>query len=202
MTARTAIRRLLREFEGWQADQEELRTARQAATDAIAAAEATGTEQEIAAAKEAALALEENNPDRGIERLGPAADGGDLFAWEAVVNGRGGVGGGYDNGRWLLTVQLPAGYPNQPPVVTFVTPILHANVHPTTGAVCLDLLQSAWTPALTVVSCIRAVRMLLSTPGTDSPLNIDLAALLRAGDTVAAARLVSLWCEEKRYEGI
>lgn len=201
MAARLATRRLLREFEGWQADQEEFRTAQTAATEAVTKAEESGTDEELAAAKAALVALEENNPDRGIERLGPAGDGDDLFAWEAVVNGRGGVGGGYDNGRWLLTITLPQGYPNQPPVVTFVTPILHANVHPTTGAVCLDLLQSAWTPALTVVSCIRAVRMLLSTPGTDSPLNIDLAALLRAGDTVAAARLVALWCDEKRYEG-
>ncbi|CAK7198307.1 hypothetical protein SEUCBS139899_000967 [Sporothrix eucalyptigena] len=201
MAARTATRRLLREFESWQADQEEFLESRQKATDAIAAAEATGNDDDLASANEAALALEENNPNRGIERLGPAGDGDDLFSWEAVLNGRGGVGGGYDNGRWLLTIQLPAGYPNQPPVVTFATPILHANVHPTTGAVCLDLLQSAWTPALTVVSCIRAVRMLLSTPGTDSPLNIDLAALLRAGDTMAASRLVQLWCEEQRYEG-
>ncbi|CAK7211240.1 E2 ubiquitin-protein ligase peroxin 4 [Sporothrix bragantina] len=202
MAARVATRRLLREFESWRADQEEFNESRQKATDAIAAAEATGNEDDIAAAKEAALALEENNPDRGIERLGPAADGDDLFKWEAVLNGRGNVGGGYDDGRWLVSIQLPAAYPNQPPVVSFVTPIMHANVHATTGEVCLDLLKTAWTPALTVVSCMRAVRMLLSNPGTDSPLNIDLAALLRAGDTMAAARLVQLWCEEKRYEGV
>ena len=195
------MRRLLREFESWQADLEDFRAARQKAADAIVTAETHGSEDAIASAKEAALALEENNPDRGIERLGPAGDGSDFFRWEAVLNGRGGVGGGYDEGRWLLTIQLPPAYPNQPPVVTFVTPVLHANVHPTTGEVCLDLLKSAWTPALTVVSCIRAVRMLLSNPGTDSPLNIDLAALLRAGDTMAAARLVQLWCEERRYEG-
>ncbi|CAK7246214.1 MAG: hypothetical protein STHCBS139747_007838 [Sporothrix thermara] len=201
MAARTAMRRLLREFESWQADLEDFRAARQKAADAIVTAETHGSEDAIASAKEAALALEENNPDRGIERLGPAGDGSDFFRWEAVLNGRGGVGGGYDEGRWLLTIQLPPAYPNQPPVVTFVTPVLHANVHPTTGEVCLDLLKSAWTPALTVVSCIRAVRMLLSNPGTDSPLNIDLAALLRAGDTMAAARLVQLWCEERRYEG-
>lgn len=79
---------------------------------------------------------------------------------------------------------------------------MHANVHPTTGAVCLDLLQAkAWTPAMGVAACVRAVRLLLNTPGTDSPLNVDLAALLRAGDTIAATRLVRLWCAEKRYEG-
>jgi len=37
---------------------------------------------------------EERKEEKGIERLGPVSEG-DLFAWEAVINGRG-VGGGYD----------------------------------------------------------------------------------------------------------
>ncbi|EFX02562.1 ubiquitin conjugating enzyme [Grosmannia clavigera kw1407] len=168
---RSASRRLLRELDGWRKEQ-------------------------LADSPD-----DDNSPNRGIERLGPAGEGDDLFRWEAVVNGKG-VGGGYDDGRWLLQIDVPATYPLQPPAVRFMTPILHANVHPTTGAVCLDLLQaSAWTPAMGVAACVRAVRLLLGAPGADSPLNIDLAALLRAGDTDAAARLVRLWCVEQRYEG-
>jgi peroxin-4 len=42
---------------------------------------------------------------------------------------------------------------------------------------------------------------LLSNPGLDSPLNVDVAALLRDGDVLGARRLVELWVEEERYEG-
>jgi peroxin-4 len=87
--------------------------------------------------------------------------------------------------------------------MTFRTEIVHANVALKTGEICLDLLKDAWTPAYSVLECVRAVRMLLSCPETDSPLNVDVAALVRAGDTLAARRLVEYWCtdERGRYEG-
>lgn len=78
---------------------------------------------------------------------------------------------------------------------------MHANVNLQTGEICLDLLKDAWTPAYSVLECVRAVRMLLSAPGIDSPLNIDVAALLRDGDELGARRLVELWVEEERFEG-
>ena len=78
---------------------------------------------------------------------------------------------------------------------------MHANVDLQTGEICLDLLKDAWTPAYSILECVRAIRMLLSTPGIDSPLNVDVAALLREGDTIGARRLVELWVEEERYEG-
>jgi peroxin-4 len=88
-----------------------------------------------------------------------------------------------------------------PPKVTFATPVVHANVDLRTGEVCLDLLKDAWTPAYSVLECVRAVRLLLACPAPDSPLNVDAAALMRAGDAVGARRLVELWCEEERFEG-
>lgn len=105
------------------------------------------------------------------------------------------------DGRWLLRITIPPAYPLQPPQLTFATPVLHANVHPDTGEICLDLLKDAWTPAYSVLECVRAVRLLLAAPGVDSPLNVDVAALLRAGDVLGARRLVELWVEEERYEG-
>ncbi|KAI3328904.1 UBC-like protein [Xylariaceae sp. AK1471] len=139
--------------------------------------------------------------ETGIERLGPVSEE-ELLRWEAVINGRG-VGGGYDEGRWLLGIEIPPTYPLAPPKMTFRTEIVHANVALKTGEICLDLLKDAWTPAYNVLECVRAVRMLLSCPETDSPLNVDVAALIRAGDTLAARRLVEYWCtdERGRYEG-
>ncbi|KUI66027.1 Ubiquitin-conjugating enzyme E2 pex4 [Cytospora mali] len=142
----------------------------------------------------------ESRDEKGIERLGPVSED-DLLTWEAVINGRD-VGGGYDEGRWLLSIQIPTNYPLAPPAVRFVTPVVHPNIALKTGEICLDLLKGAWTPAYSVLETVRAVRSLLSYPEVDSPLNVDCAALLRGGDVVGARRLVELWClGEGRYDG-
>lgn len=80
---------------------------------------------------------------------------------------------------------------------------MHANIAFRSGEICLDLLKEAWTPAYSVLECVRAVRMLLSCPETDSPLNVDVAALLRGGDNLGARRLVEFWVRDEagRYEG-
>ncbi|EJT73329.1 hypothetical protein GGTG_10173 [Gaeumannomyces tritici R3-111a-1] len=143
----------------------------------------------------------ESGAEEGVERLGPAREG-ELLRWEAVINGRG-IGGGYDGGRWLLDITIPATYPLHPPAVRFVTPVVHANVGLADGEVCLDLLKEAWTPAYSVLETVRAVRLLLATPEPDSPLNVDVAALVRAGDAMGAARLVEFWIRDGggRYDG-
>ncbi|KAI8966036.1 UBC-like protein [Daldinia sp. FL1419] len=143
----------------------------------------------------------ESQNETGIERLGPVHEG-ELLHWEAVINGRG-VGNGYEEGRWLLDISIPPGYPLSPPKISFRTPIVHANIALRGGEICLDLLKENWTPAYSILECVRAVRMLLSCPETDSPLNVDVAALIRAGDTMGAKRLVEFWCQDEggRYEG-
>lgn len=105
------------------------------------------------------------------------------------------------DGRWLLKIVIPPTYPLAPPSISFATPIVHANVNLQTGEICLDLLKDAWSAAYTVLECVKAVRLLLDNPGVDSPLNVDVAALLRDGDALGARRLVELWVEEERYEG-
>ncbi|KAM3522571.1 hypothetical protein NHJ13051_005604, partial [Beauveria bassiana] len=106
-------------------------------------------------------------------------------------------------GRWLIAIEIPDEYPLKPPKMRFVTQIVHPNIALQNGEICLDLLKDAWTPTYSVLECVRAVRMLLSCPETDSPLNVDVAALLRGGDVVGTRRLVELWCSEDRgrYEG-
>lgn len=151
--------------------------------------------------RELATWSKESSSEPGIERLGPVTED-ELLSWEAVINGRG-LGSGYDAGRWLLRIRIPETYPLAPPAVVFVTPVVHANVALRSGEVCLDLLKDAWTPAYSVLECVRAVRVLLSYPETDSPLNVDVAALIRAGDKVGARRLVEFWCQDAdgRYDG-
>jgi peroxin-4 len=43
---------------------------------------------------------------------------------------------------------------------------------------------------------------MLAYPEVDSPLNVDLAALIRGGDVLGARGLVGFWAENNRYEGI
>lgn len=84
-----------------------------------------------------------------------------------------------------------------------MTSVVHPNIALTTGEICLDLFKDAWSPAYSILEVVRAVRRLLSYPETDSPLNVDFAALMRSGDLVGCRALVELWCrgEEGRYDG-
>jgi peroxin-4 len=71
-----------------------------------------------------------------------------------------------------------------------------------TGEICLDVLKENWTPVLGVVGALESVVRLLAEPGVDSPLGVEIAALLRGGDTVGARGLVGFWCGEERFEDV
>ena len=54
---------------------------------------------------------------------------------------------------------------------------------------------------LGVVGALESVGRLLAEPGVDSPLNLDVAGLLREGDRIGARGLVGFWCGEEKFEG-
>ena len=64
-----------------------------------------------------------------------------------------------------------------------------------TGEICLDVLKENWTPVLGVVGALESVGRLLGDPGegVDSPLNVEMGALLRQGDWVGARGLVGFY---------
>lgn len=84
-----------------------------------------------------------------------------------------------------------------------MTRICHPNVKWETGEICLDVLKENWTPVLGVVGALESVGRLIQDAGegVDSPLNIDVANLLRAGDGIGAEGLVRYWCGEERFTG-
>lgn len=97
-------------------------------------------------------------------------------------------------GSWTLTISIPPTYPNTSPIIHFRTPICHPNVSFQTGEICLDLLKTSWTPAYGIVSTLEAVQQLLSAGGEpDSPLNLEIAKLLRDGDLVGAEGLIRFY---------
>ncbi|TKA83066.1 hypothetical protein B0A55_00922 [Friedmanniomyces simplex] len=130
------------------------------------------------------------DPSPAVPRLEAVGD--DLTHLTADLRGPDGTA--YEGGQWTLSVSVPPSYPNTPPEIHFQTPICHANVNFKTGEICLDLLKTSWTPAYGIVSTLEAVQQLLSAGGEpDSPLNIDIAVLLREGDLVAAEGLVRFY---------
>ncbi|KAF2190183.1 ubiquitin-conjugating enzyme [Zopfia rhizophila CBS 207.26] len=138
----------------------------------------------------------QSEPNEALLELGPVDDD-ELMHWRAVMKGVPGTA--YEGGAWLLDIQIPSTYPITPPTVTFKTPICHPNVDFRTGEICLDLLKTSWTPAYTISTTLTSIHQLLTSAEPDSPLNVDIAQLLRQGDYVGAEALIRFYTETERY---
>eukprot|EP00041_Stephanoeca_diplocostata_P030262 m.911012 g.911012 ORF g.911012 m.911012 type:complete len:170 (-) comp23724_c0_seq30:386-895(-) len=96
----------------------------------------------------------------------------------------------YEGGKFHLSISLSSSYPIEPPMIRFVTPVCHPNVHATTGEICVDVLRTEWSPAWTLHAACLAVLVLLDNPDPSSPLNCDAANLLRSNDSRGYSSLV------------
>ncbi|KAM7376323.1 hypothetical protein PAMP_006065 [Pampus punctatissimus] len=76
---------------------------------------------------------------------GPVGD--DMFHWQATIMGP--SDSPYQGGVFFLTIHFPTDYPFKPPKVAFTTRIYHPNIN-SNGSICLDILRSQWSPALTI----------------------------------------------------
>ena len=71
---------------------------------------------------------------------------------------------------------LPAEYPFKSPSVGFYDPIYHPNVDISGGAVCLNALNSEWTPMYKLTDIMQTLLpQLLTYPNADDPLNAQAA---------------------------
>lgn len=105
---------------------------------------------------------------------GPA-DHSDLDNWLAVIQGP--EGSEYEGETFELSIVLPANYPFAPPVVKFITPILHCNIK--NGSICLDILKKGWSPALTIGKVLLSITSLLHRQNPDDPLDPVAAELYK-----------------------
>ncbi|KCV68542.1 ubiquitin-conjugating enzyme E2 N [Fonticula alba] len=80
----------------------------------------------------------------------------------------------YEGGRFRLELFLPENYPLSPMKILFSTPIYHPNIN-RLGKICLDILDSKWTPALRISSVLLSIQQLLSSPNPDDPLDNTVA---------------------------
>ncbi|GLI74610.1 hypothetical protein PoHVEF18_002854 [Penicillium ochrochloron] len=139
------------------------------------------------------------SPNENLLHLGPVNDE-DILRWEAVLKGVNGTP--YEGGLWHLRIAIPSNYPLAPPTIHFTTRISHPNISFATGEICLTLLTTEhWSPVYTLSSTLTAIHQLLTDPQPDSPLNVDVAALLRDGDIPAWESVVRYWTGEERWQG-
>jgi len=98
-----------------------------------------------------------------------------LFHWEASVTGP--SSSPYEGGKFVLDIRLPNNYPLEPPHIVFRTPILHPNVSFPDGEICLDVLKSQWSPALSLQKVLLSISSLLTDPNFSDPLNASATSL-------------------------
>uniref|UniRef100_A0A182MVI4 E2 ubiquitin-conjugating enzyme n=1 Tax=Anopheles culicifacies TaxID=139723 RepID=A0A182MVI4_9DIPT len=75
-----------------------------------------------------------------------------MFHWQATIMGP--PDSPYQGGVFFLTIHFPTDYPFKPPKVAFTTRIYHPNIN-SNGSICLDILRSQWSPALTISKGVR-----------------------------------------------
>ncbi|KAM0753931.1 ubiquitin carrier protein [Meredithblackwellia eburnea MCA 4105] len=103
---------------------------------------------------------------------GPIDEAASIFEWQAQIEGP--TDSPYENGIFDLLITLPPDFPFRPPRVQFKTKVYHCNINPQ-GGICLDILKSQWSPALSIVKVILSISSLLSDPNPHDPLVPDIA---------------------------
>uniref|UniRef100_A0A3Q2DCV4 E2 ubiquitin-conjugating enzyme n=1 Tax=Cyprinodon variegatus TaxID=28743 RepID=A0A3Q2DCV4_CYPVA len=84
----------------------------------------------------------------------------------------------YQSGVFFLTIHFPTDYPFKPPKVAFTTRIYHPNIN-SNGSICLDILRSQWSPALTISKVLLSICSLLCDPNPDDPLVPEIARIYK-----------------------
>jgi ubiquitin-conjugating enzyme E2 D/E len=101
---------------------------------------------------------------------GPEGD--NLFKWAGMIMGP--ADSPFAGGCFGVSILFPADYPFKPPKVNFTTRIYHPNVNES-GVICLDILKTQWSPALTISKVLLSILSLLTDPNPDDPLWPEVA---------------------------
>ncbi|KAF7494927.1 Ubiquitin-conjugating enzyme E2 1 [Sarcoptes scabiei] len=98
----------------------------------------------------------------------------DIMHWNAVIFGPPDTP--YEDGTFHLKLTFSEEYPNKPPLVKFVTRMFHPNIY-TDGSICLDILQTRWSPTYDISAILTSIQSLLDEPNPNSPANALAAQL-------------------------
>eukprot|EP00216_Chloropicon_sp_CCMP2111_P006174 CAMPEP_0198239912 /NCGR_PEP_ID=MMETSP1446-20131203/5184_1 /TAXON_ID=1461542 ORGANISM="Unidentified sp, Strain CCMP2111" /NCGR_SAMPLE_ID=MMETSP1446 /ASSEMBLY_ACC=CAM_ASM_001112 /LENGTH=173 /DNA_ID=CAMNT_0043922579 /DNA_START=60 /DNA_END=581 /DNA_ORIENTATION=+ len=97
-----------------------------------------------------------------------------IMRWNAVIFGP--EDSPWDGGTFRLSIDFTEDYPNQAPVVKFVSKMFHPNIY-ADGQICLDILQNKWSPVYDVAAILTSIQSLLTDPNPNSPANSEAARL-------------------------
>ncbi|XP_050651049.1 ubiquitin-conjugating enzyme E2 D2 isoform X2 [Macaca thibetana thibetana] len=100
----------------------------------------------------------------------------------------------YQGGVFFLTIHFPTDYPFKPPKVAFTTRIYHPNIN-SNGSICLDILRSQWSPALTISKVLLSICSLLCDPNPDDPLVPEIARIYKT-DREKYNRIAREWTQK------
>ena len=106
---------------------------------------------------------------------GPVADD-NLYHWAATIYGP--DDSPYSGGLFFLDIHFPIDYPFKPPKINFRTRVYHPNIN-SHGAICLDILKSQWSPALTISKTLLSICSLLTDAEPNDPLVPEIAHLYK-----------------------
>jgi len=120
---------------------------------------------------------------------GPIDD--NIYKWEAIIFGP--SDSPYEGGVFKLSIEFPEDYPFRPPHVLFITKVYHPNIS-ASGSICLDILKSKWSPALSISKVLLSIESLLTDPNPNDPLVADIANLYKT-DIAAYKERATLWTE-------
>jgi ubiquitin-conjugating enzyme E2 D/E len=100
----------------------------------------------------------------------------DLFTWQATIIGP--TETPYEGGMFNLRIFFPPDYPFKPPKITFQTRIYHPNIN-SNGEICLDILKTQWSPALSLTKILLSICSLLADPNPNDPLMPEIAKIYK-----------------------
>ncbi|KAL8431777.1 hypothetical protein Efla_004999 [Eimeria flavescens] len=98
----------------------------------------------------------------------------DIMRWHAVIFGPEDTP--WEGGTFQLELKFSNDYPNKPPHVRFLSKLFHPNVY-NDGNICLDILQTQWSPIYDISAILTSIQSLLSDPNPSSPANQEAARL-------------------------
>ena len=128
------------------------------------------------------------NNDSDNVTAGPVSED-NIFCWSATLIGP--KDSPYEGGIFLLNINFPQDYPFKPPKINFQTKIFHPNIN-SGGSICLDILNSQWSPALTLSKTLLSISSLLTDPNPDDPLVSNIANMYK-NDRLKYNEEAKLW---------
>jgi ubiquitin-conjugating enzyme E2 D len=117
----------------------------------------------------------ESEEDNHIFSIAPISDG-NLKDWTGFLFGP--KESSYQGGIFKISINFPDDYPFKPPRVYFITKVFHPNISPE-GEICIDILKSNWSPALTIIKVMLSISSLLTDPNVEDPLNTEASKLYK-----------------------